>query len=334
MTETVGIVGLGLIGGSLAHRLRESDIRVLAVDTRQDLQTVLRGHSIEQVSIHEAVAGSDVLFLCVPLVEILGYVKKIGELAYLRTGMSPLIVTDVGSVKGEIQKYMTLLRDVPGLKFIPGHPMAGTEHTGFENAHSVLFEGATWVLCPEVGVSRELATLSELLCMVGARITCLEADVHDRSVAVISHLPHVLAAAEVLSVPSVSERVAFRLASSSFRDVTRVASSSPVLSASLIQGNSSNVAFVLDEVISRLIDFQEALAGESDSESTVRELFEAANARRDIYLSMRGTFNPVSISLPIDELVSWMLKVCADGGVIHSLTMSSDVCRVVYESAV
>ena len=195
----VCIVGVGLIGGSLALSLRRSGAvscivgvsRPETLRAAEALGALDEGFGYEELA--EAVKGCDIVVLAAPIKRILSLLERLGEFD-LPEG---LIVTDVGSTKGLIVEAAG--KNLPeGVVFIGGHPMAGSEKSGIGAADPFLFQNAIYVLCPGKNVSLETAEeLGTLLEKTGARVMVMDADTHDRTVAAVSHLPQFVAVALV-----------------------------------------------------------------------------------------------------------------------------------------
>ena len=246
----VGIVGLGLIGGSVARRLAPAH-EVVGWDadaaTRElAMQAELRVAG----SIEAAAAGADVAIVATPL----------GAADTVLTTLSTSdcrVVTDVGSVKAPV--LVAARAAGLGGRFVGGHPMAGTERSGFAAADPALLDGAAWVLCVEedTDVSAWL-TVATLLTGAGCRVVPCPAATHDATLARVSGLPHLLAVA-LAAAGAGGGPLAATLAAGSFRDGTRVAGSRPELIAALCDGNRAALAPVLDETLARLTDARDAL---------------------------------------------------------------------------
>lgn len=244
----IGIVGLGLIGGSAALAWAEQGHEVLAYDIAQP-QAPLRGielsHDLDQL------LSCDVCVLAVPLPVLPRVLPTFAHWAG--------ILTDVTSVK---QPVLDLVGShCSEARFVGGHPMAGKETAGFSAADGALFHGCPWVLTSDNASAETIETVSGLVNDLGARIMVTSARRHDQAVARISHLPHVLAVA--LQRAGAADSFALQLAAGSFRDGTRVASSPVELIAAMCAGNATALQPVMDEVIA---DLQRARAALNTNE--------------------------------------------------------------------
>ena len=217
----IGIIGLGLIGGSLFKDLSKN-YDVIAVSQSQDGERIFKTYDV--------LKDRDIVFVCTPMNKTL---KVLDE---LENYLSPeTIVTDVCSLKEFVCK-----KERPYI-FIPSHPMAGTEHKGFENSFEGLFKGAKWVVIggQEDRKAGGQAILQEIIRYVGAEPVYTTAEEHDKAVAMISHMPMVLAQALVLSIKD--NPLAKEIAASGFRDMTRLALSNEEMACDMVSMNSKNI---------------------------------------------------------------------------------------------
>ncbi len=255
--KTIGFIGLGLIGGSIAKAIRRvhPDYRILAYDKDPEtLSAAFASHLIDLPceEMDPRFFTCDYLFLCAP-VEI-----NIHYMEHLSASLSPhTILTDVGSVKGEIHKKAAEL----GLDrhFIGGHPMAGSEKSGFAHAGDRLLENAYYILTPGGEVELDqLSDFSSLIASLGAIPMVLTAEEHDFITAGVSHLPHIIASALVNLISMLDNDAEYMktVAAGGFRDITRIASSSPVMWQQICLENQENISNVLDDYIRLLIQIR------------------------------------------------------------------------------
>lgn len=226
----IGFIGLGLIGGSIAKSLKRfhPQTRIFAYTRTEATLDLAVSEGIVDVKCtkeDEAFASCDYIFLCAPVHDNISYLE------WLKDHISPdCIITDVGSVKGEIHQAVQKL----GLDdhFIGGHPMAGSEKTGFENATDMLIENAYYILTPggQIDIPR-LTQFMELISSLGAIPLVLTYEEHDYITAAVSHLPHIIASTLVNAVQKMDtpEENMKLIAAGGFKDITRIASSSPVM---------------------------------------------------------------------------------------------------------
>ena len=249
---SVAIVGLGLIGGSLLRRLGPH-LDVRGYDSDQATRaTAAEAGFRTAATLEDAVSGSDLVVLATPLPAFGELIPQVAKNAGPGT-----LVTDVASVKVTPRELMRT--HAPGLRYVGGHPMAGTERSGFAAADAHLFDGAPWVLCldPDTDFADWLE-LGRLVAGLGCRVVPATAEEHDVAVARISHLPHVLAA--VLAGVDGGD-LARKLAAGSFRDGTRVAGTRPELTAAMCDGNRDALAGALDAALARLTEARDAVRG-------------------------------------------------------------------------
>jgi prephenate dehydrogenase len=256
MAEKILIIGLGLIGGSLGLALQGSALvqRITGLDSQQDAvkQAIAIGAIQESPPLDEAVSRASVIFLCTPMAAYAQILQDI--MPFVRPGT---LITDVGSTKMKVQALFSgLPADVCG---IGGHPMAGAEIAGIQGADRYLYENAVYVLTPAADTPRPaIDRLSGLIGETGAKVHIMEARLHDRIVAQVSHVPH-LAAAALLNVTR-GDRQAMMMAAGGFRDTTRVASGNPGLWEDIVLSNRKYIIAELDKLISELQAMQRAVA--------------------------------------------------------------------------
>jgi len=269
----VCIVGLGLIGGSLSLALSKRGIRVTGYDQNRAVAAkALRRRAISRSSgsIRDAVENADIVVVCVPVQMIASSVRKC--LVHSKRGA---VITDTGSVKAAIVRKIGL---GPGrAEYIGGHPMAGTEKAGFDEASGDMFLNRVCILTPRPSVSsRALHMLRRMWSLAGARTLVMTPAEHDRLVARISHLPHVIAIA--LMDYSIRGKANLRIASGSFRDVTRVAASSPSMWQSIFEMNRKDLDRSITDFAAGLGNLRRAIRRGSRG-SLGRILRKASNAR-------------------------------------------------------
>jgi prephenate dehydrogenase len=249
---SVAIIGLGLIGGSLMRRLGPyHDVRGCDLDPATRHAAEQAGFSAA-TTLEDAVAGAALVLLATPLPAFAELIPQVAKAAGPGT-----LISDVASVK--VSPRELIRAHATGLRYVGGHPMAGTERSGFAASDAHLFDGAPWVLCldPDTGLADWLE-VGRLVAGLGCRVVPATAEDHDVAVARISHLPHVLAAALAGSAAGELSR---KLAAGSFRDGTRVAGTLPELTAAMCDGNRDALADALDAALARLTEARDALRG-------------------------------------------------------------------------
>lgn len=289
----VAVLGLGLIGGSVARRLLDRGCAVLGWDPDGATREAARGIGIEVLTSPADLveAGVDLVVVAVPL-------RAVEQTADLLAGILPpeTVVTDVASVKAPVRAAMN--RVGLGAQYVGAHPMAGTEHSGFDASSGDLLSGARWA------VTLDEETSERAFLLVAAMITelfdgvvfPLTDDVHDEAAALISHVPHVLAT-ELLNLVAHAQirPVAVGLSAGSFRDGTRVARTTPRRTQAMVTDNAVWVAPVLRRAIADL----ERLAQALESNGPTDEFFD----RADILRSSDSGADPASDGDPASEVV-------------------------------
>lgn len=276
----ISILGLGLIGGSIARALRQSDndFRICAVSGHMEsIDAALKDGVIDEGgdSLPEFIRGSDIIILTAPVDVNLGYLKVIKPYLTERT-----VLTDAGSVK---QPIMRAAADL-GLSecFIGGHPMAGSEKKGYANSSSELLKGARYIITPGESSSPEaVERLKELVVLTGAIPVIMTPEEHDRSTALVSHVPHLLSAALVNLVRDneTPDGMLGKLAAGGFRDLTRISSSDPALWEQICMENRGEISELLEAYASSVMEIRDFLeTGDPDS---LRDMFSRAREYRE-----------------------------------------------------
>jgi len=246
--KNVTIIGVGLIGGSLARVLKTRDLagRITGAGrSRQSLELALRLGVIDHMGqgLKHAVEDADLIVLASPVGTFEPTVRELA--AHLKQGA---IITDVGSVKGQLVKKIEEL--IPaGVHYVPGHPIAGKEKHGVSEASDTLFRGATCILTPtERTDARALEAVRSIWQAAGANVVTMHADAHDHIFAAVSHLPHAAAYAMVSTVADFSaggdNYITF--SGAGFRDFTRIAASSPEMWRDICMLNGANMIEMID----------------------------------------------------------------------------------------
>jgi prephenate dehydrogenase len=314
---TAAVVGLGLIGGSIALALKRSGYRVVGQDRRSEAEF----EALEKGVIDEAGLSPecDVAFVAVPSSAVVEVVQR------LRRRLGPsCVITDTASVKAPIVEALS------DPAFVGGHPMAGSEVGGLKGARPDMFEGATWVLCPSSCV--DAGAYARVQTVVGRELgavpLAMPAGVHDELVAVVSHLPHALAAILMTVASEIGEQEpsALVLAAGGFRDMTRVAASDPDIWPDIFLSNSAALLEQLKQVRERLGEF-EAMIARGDAEAIREFLFRAALARRRLPPRPAMPSDPVEIRVRVPDrpgVLADVLEVArslevniADVGITH-----------------
>lgn len=278
--QKIGFIGLGLIGGSIAKSVKQHSPNIEMIATSGHAETIHVAHADGVISNDDlpelsAFSDCDLIFLCCPVKKNLEYLKELQPI------LSPTcILTDVGSVKGDIHHAITAL----GLEqnFIGGHPMTGSEKTGYQASFPRLFENTYYILTPTAKTGQAALTkLRDFVIALGARSMIMEPDLHDRAVAVISHLPHIAAAGLVhmIARSDDSEHTMKRIAAGGFRDLTRIASSSPIMWESICASNREQILQAITAYKEILTEIQEKILAED--EQAVLQFFADSKEYRD-----------------------------------------------------
>lgn len=278
--KKITIVGLGLIGGSLASALKKSDLaeKVSGVDTDRDsLDYAVNKGIIDEGSSDIAVSSGDA-----EIIVISTHVGIIKEAAESAASAAPrgAVITDTGSVKGTIVSGIEAILP-QGVSFVGGHPIAGTENSGVRYSDPGLFKGRRCILTPTESTDTEaLSKVSSMWEAVGGRVFEMGAQTHDRLFGTVSHLPHVVAYSLINSVLSADNReTLFEFAGGGLRDYTRVAQSSAEMWTDIFRANRQNVL----EAISRFEESLEKIkaAIENNDEGSLRkELMKARDLKK------------------------------------------------------
>lgn len=286
--ERIAIIGLGLIGGSVARGLRARDyegVLVGCVRTPADADRALALGLVDIAGTDaaEAVAGADLVIVAVPI----GAMAE--TLATVAPALAPAAaITDVGSTKLSVIAEARAGLGERIARFVPGHPIAGTEHSGLDAGFADLYDGRRVILTPTAETDADaLATVTGLWRTLGARVTEMGAAHHDEVLAATSHLPHVLAFALVDSLARMAERTEiFDYAAGGFADFTRIASSDPALWSDIVGANRDAILPVLSRYIGNLEALREAI--ERGERAPLMDCFGRAKQARDRFTAARG----------------------------------------------
>jgi prephenate dehydrogenase len=284
--KNITIIGAGLIGGSLGMALKKKfpqRYRVTALGRNPEKLKIaknMKAADIVTVDTATGIKDADIVVICTPVDLIAATVKRI--LPFIKRGA---VITDAGSVKGPVLKdikkvFLSAKRYPLYANFVGAHPMAGSEKYGIKAAKAGLYEGATVVLTPENNTSRK--ALNEVITMwedAGARLLRLKPAAHDKIVALVSHLPHIIAfnLCSALQTLSNANPSAPKLAAGSFSDLTRVASSNPRDWAVICGANKTELSRTIDSFIKELtavklsLNKQELLAKRFEKSKTARQ---------------------------------------------------------------
>jgi prephenate dehydrogenase len=282
------VIGLGLIGGSIALALKEAGWRVTGDDVvpGRSQEAIARG-CVDAAGLDPTAA---VTFVAVPVLAVADQVKR----ALAETAG---VVTDVGGVKGAIAEAV----DDP--RFVGGHPMAGSELDGLDGADGAMFSGATWVLTPVAGTDDvTFASVASVVAQLGAEVVAMTPQHHDEMVAVVSHVPH-LTAASLMGVAAdrAEEHAALlRLAAGGFRDMTRVASGHPDIWLDVCAENRPAILSALDALMERLAEMREIVRTDARDDLHAR-LLRAREARTNLPVHATHPQELAEMRIPIPD---------------------------------
>lgn len=305
------VVGLGLVGGSVALGLTEAGWHVSGEDLDGGVATeaVARG-VVRSLERH---AGTDVAIVCVPSSAVVAHVR-----AQLALGPDDLVVTDVAGVKAP------LVAAVEDPRYVGGHPMAGSEQSGLHGARADLFVGATWVLTPTPETTPErYAALVSVVRDLHATALGLPAAVHDRLVAMVSHVPHLVAGAMMNEAALLAESDAalLRLAAGGFRDMTRVAAGHPAIWPDVCVENRDAILAGLASLRGRLATLETAIAGQ-DRATILTQLTAASAARRNLPATSPDPTELAELRVPVPDRPGVLAEVT---------TLASDANLNIYD---
>lgn len=291
--KKIGFVGLGLIGGSIIRALKAKhpDYRITAFSRSQAplLQAKEEGMLDEiTTTIDETFGSFDYIFLCTPVEYIAMYLEKIKPFI-----SDTCVVTDVGSVKGYIHKAVEDL-DMEA-NFIGGHPMAGSEKTGYANSSALLLENAFYAVTPTIKSNPEkVDEFVELVRDMGAVPVVLDYRKHDFSVAGISHIPHIIASSLVNLVQDndSEDQIMKMMAAGGFKDITRIASSSPEMWEQICATNPEAIVDLLQKYIDSLTSFKNDIEGKK--KENIYKSFDRSKEYRDSIIDRKkGAKGPI-----------------------------------------
>jgi prephenate dehydrogenase len=267
----LAVVGLGLLGGSVAKAARERGLarEVVAVGRRLESLAAARSERIVDhttTDLSDGLAGADFVLLATPVATAEGLLPKVWQAA-----ADGAVITDVGSTKVPIVGCATALAAQRRLAFVGSHPMAGSELSGYGAARADLFDGALVIVTPtERTDPQALKRVTEFWEALGSRVGVMDPDEHDRAVAVVSHLPHLVAYALVEAVARLNPAF-FGVAARGFKDATRIAASDARVWREIFQSNRPALREALEAFRASLEEL-EKLVAEDDGERLERKL--------------------------------------------------------------
>lgn len=316
--KRIAIVGVGLIGGSLALAFKRKGIgeQIIGIDDLSVIEkakargAIDKGYKPDQLE--EAVSQADLIFICTPIRRILDLLPKIAKFA--RVGA---LITDVGSTKREIVRVADTA--IPENKFfLGGHPMAGAENRGIESADSFLFENTIYVLTPSQSIPEEIRReFGELLEAVGAKVLLLMPSLHDEIAAAVSHLPQMAAVAlmNLVGRQQLKSPHFIKMAAGGFRSMTRIASSAYGNWEDIINTNTDKIREFIDKYIDELTQLKSQLG----QPALEKRFMRAAADRMSIPTDTRGFLKPLyDLGVAVEDkpgVIARIATTLADAGI-------------------
>jgi prephenate dehydrogenase len=280
--RNIGFIGFGLIGGSIARAIKAKYPEYTITVTSRSLDALYIAQSegvvdVVATSVNEDFSHCDYIFLCTPVITITQYLKAIKKVKN-----STCIITDVGSVKEYI--HNAVIEENLEDCFIGGHPMAGSEQTGYVNSSSTLVQNAKYVITPTAKTTpAQLKDFSDLIKDMGAIPIVMDYKQHDVTVAAISHMPHLLAATLTNFVQDHDDKDKHmhQLAAGGFKDMTRIASSSPEMWEQICSANANAISDTLTAYIDTLTQLRDQINNQQNGYIT--NLFNQSGSYRDTF---------------------------------------------------
>lgn len=288
----IGIIGLGFMGGCIAKSLIKSEKieEICAFDTNEEsVQTALNEGNITKVAKElKDFKDSDIIFLCTPVGLISKLAKKLKDVV-----KNDCIITDIGSTKRTI---LDNIKEID-INFVGGHPMVGSERTGYTTSNDYLFENAYYILI-ESNNKTNIEKMEEIIKELKAIPVLLDEKNHDYIMAAISHVPHVIASALVNLVKELdnSDEKMKLLAAGGFKDITRIASADPMMWEHICKENENEIVLVLEKYINNLKYIKEKIGNKNE----MYNFFKTSKEYRDSFVikKINGQTNPtINISI-------------------------------------
>ena len=326
--KRICIIGMGLIGGSLALAFKRKGIglEIVGIDQQNIVEkAVAQGilnEGYQPSSLENGLIGADLIILATPINQILEYLVPLAKMA-----PKGALVTDVGSTKEQIVQ-IAQREFQQGAFFLGGHPMAGSEKCGIDAADPFLFENCFYILTPMEGIPANLVNqLVGVLEQIGAKVLFLDAAVHDRIAAAVSHLPQMLAVCLVNFIEKCEHLQPnhLKLAAGGFRDMTRIASSPFYLWRDIFQTNSENIIQIVDDFIQELNCFKKNF-----SPAGLQEQFDqAAQTRLSIPKDTKGFIRPhFDVSVIVEDKPGVIAQIATTLAAKHINIRDIEVLKV------
>lgn len=288
----IGIIGLGFMGGCIAKSLIKSEKieEICAYDTnKESIQKAFKGGNITKVANElKDFRESDIIFLCTPVGLISEFAEKLKNIV-----KSECIITDIGSTKRTILESIKKI----DINFVGGHPMVGSERTGYDTSNDYLFENAYYILI-ENNNNTNIKKMEEIIEELKAIPVLIDAKNHDYIMAAISHVPHIIASSLVNLVKELdnNDEKMKLLAAGGFKDITRIASADPTIWEHICKENESEIVLVLEKYINNLNYIKEKIGSKND----MHNFFKTSKEYRDSFAikKVNGQTNPtINVSI-------------------------------------
>ena len=287
MSQTLGVVGVGLVGGSIGLAARRAGWEVFGVDSPEVLEKATELGAVDRASTIKEVRDTDLVMLAAPISKVRGLISQIAP--------TNALVTDAASTKNAIVEEARR----HNLHFVGGHPMAGSQLAGVSNARPELFDGARYFLTPTDETDPEdYRRVAGFVRELGATPTAVDPEKHDLLMAALSHLPHLMAAA-LLKVASDISPEALTFAGPSFRDLTRVGASNPELWSDILAENAP----ALGEALGAFAGSMAQLGSEIGDKKSMKRRFSEAQSAYDALggILVEGSGDNAEIAIPVEN---------------------------------
>ena len=335
----IGFIGLGLIGGSIAKKIKANSPNTKIIATASRESTIQKAYDMELIDNNQTPSLSsfsdcDIIFLCAPVEKNIEYLRQLKDVV-----SSNCLITDVGSTKTQIHQEVIEL----GLEnqFIGGHPMTGSEKTGIQNADIYLLENAYYIITPTATTTQEqLDDFHQFVKELGSIPLILDYKSHDYATASISHLPHMIAFSLVNLIKDIDDdkETMKTIAAGGFKDITRIASSSPTMWKSICMTNKESILQLMDMYMNSLENLRNDISSE-DSDSLMNKFQSAKdyrdsiavpgvrsqNAIHEIYLDLEDEAGGIAIIASILAFKGISIK---NIGIIHNREFEEGVLRI------
>lgn len=338
--SSIAVVGLGLIGASFAAAVKKSFPEVFVfgvdIDAATCREAESRGWADRACTPQEAAFEAFVRERCELVVVATPVVAVDDYFAMLRDWGYRGVVTDTISTKAHVLDAAADLLPVPQ-NYIPGHPMAGSEKNGIAGARVDLFSGINWILCPDAAtVPEHFQRMHELITGIGARVVSLRREEHDSAIAIVSHVPHMVASSlmHLANRHADDSKQLMRLAAGGFKDSTRIAAGSPRLWCGIAFDNKDALSRGLEEIRGIIGSFADALE-RGDKEDFTALLAEAAEARRNLPAAwVPSTENLLEVRIPMTDRKGVVAEVTTIASSAGCNIQSIEIDHVTEASAV